>query len=220
MSDLTSRQREILNFIREAVRESRIPPTRTDICQAFGFGSPNAAESHLRALAAKGYIELVPGSSRNIRLLDEAEEALSRQFELPLVGRIAAGGPITAEQNIDSWLRIDPDLFRPRADFLHQIAGDSMIDAGILDGDLVGIHAQPEADNGQIIAAVLPDPATGDDLITLKRYFRRRNLVTLKAENARYAPIEIDLAAAADRDEEQPVFRIAGIFGGLIRAPR
>lgn len=221
-SALTQRQTEILNYLRESLRDNGAPPTRADISRVFGFSSPNAAEQHLRAIAAKGYIELVPGSARGIRLRAEAERVLTLQYELPLVGRIAAGTPVTAAENVDSHVVVDPDLFRPRADFLHQVSGHSMKDAGILDGDLVGIHQQPTADNGQIIAAVMVDRRSGDDRITLKRYFRRGSRITLKAENSdpAYAPIEIDLSSEDSDAEGRPAFRIAGIYAGLIRAPR
>jgi repressor LexA len=222
MSSLTARQSEILEYIRETIRHSGAPPTRADICEAFGFSSPNAAESHLRALVGRGLIELIPGSARGIRLLDQAHQALTVQYELPLVGRIAAGSPITAEQNVETRVVVDPQLFRPRADFLHRVSGHSMKEADILDGDLVGIHEQPDADNGQIIAAVLPDRRTGEDAITLKRYYRRGSKVILKPENSApsYKPIEIDLAEVDPDSQDAPLFRIAGIFAGLIRIPR
>jgi repressor LexA len=161
----------------------------------------------------------MPPSARGIRLLEAAEQALTLQYELPMIGRIAAGTPLTANENIEERLVVDPELFRPRADFLHRVSGHSMQDAGILDGDLVGIHRQDTADNGQIVAAVLPDARTGDDRITLKRYLRRGHRITLKAENSapEYAPIEVDLAHTA---EGGPAFRIAGIYAGLIRRPR
>ena len=219
MSDLTERQSEILDFIRQRIKYEGAPPTRADICTRFNFSSPNAAEGHLRALSAKGYVELVAGSARGIRLTGIVP-SLTQQFELPMLGRIAAGTPLTAQENVEERLVIDPDLFRPRADFLHRISGDSMVDIGILEGDLVGIHAQDSADNGQVIAAVLPDRKTGDDRITLKRYFRKGHKVSLRAENAAagYAPIEVDLSPR-DEDERAP-FRIAGLYAGLIRIPR
>lgn len=172
------------------------------------------------AIARKGFIELVPGNARGIRLLKEEEDAaLSHQFELPLIGSIAAGTPITAETNVDTWLRIDPELFHPRADFLHRVSGHSMKEANILDGDIVGIHAQEDADNGQIVAAVMPHPKTGEDEITLKRYFRRGKKITLKPENSApaYKPLEIDLAPLEGDSQEQTPFRIAGVYAGLIR---
>jgi repressor LexA len=222
MAELTDRQAEILHFIEKQLRHSGMPPTRQDIAEEFGFGSPSAAESHLRAIEAKGYIQIVRGSSRGIRLLAQSRNALAHQFELPLIGRIAAGTPITAPENVDEHVTIDPHLFQPRADFLHRVDGHSMKDADILDGDLVGIHEQGEADNGAIIAAVISEKRTGDDTITLKRYFRRGNRIVLKPENSdpRYKPIEVDLSQLDPETQERAPFRIAGIFVGLIRARR
>lgn len=219
MSDLTQRQTEILDFIRSQLRETGFPPTREDIARQFGFSSKTGAQDHLMAIARKGFIELVPGNARGIRLLREEEAQPSHQFELPLIGSIAAGTPITAETNVDTWLRIDPELFHPRADFLHRVAGHSMKEANILDGDIVGIHAQDDADNGQIVAAVMPHPKTGEDEITLKRYFRRGKKITLKPENSApsYKPLEIDLAPLEGDSQEQTPFRIAGVYAGLIR---
>ncbi len=220
--ELTDRQAEILSFIQKHLRHSGMPPTRQDIAEEFGFGSPSAAESHLRAIEAKGYIQIVRGSSRGIRLLEQSARALAYQFELPLIGRIAAGTPITAPENIDEHVTVDPDLFRPRADFLHRVSGLSMQDAGILDGDLVAIHAQEDADNGTIVAAVVAEKRTSADTITLKRYFRRGKRITLKSENAdpRYKPIEIDLGEVDPESQDRPPFRIAGILAGLIRTRR
>lgn len=222
MEALTDRQAEILRFVRDCLRDNGAPPTRADIAQRFGFNSPNAAERHLRALEAKGYIEMAPGAARNIRLLTDLDEVVALQFELPLVGRIAAGTPITAPDNVETRVVVDPELFRPRADFLHRVSGHSMRDVGILDGDLVGVHAQETADNNQIIAAALWDPRSGDERITLKRYVRRGNKVILKSENSGpgYEPIELDLAALRTAEDERPPFRIAGIYAGLIRASR
>jgi repressor LexA len=221
-SELTERQAEILHFIRKQLRHSGMPPTRQDIAEEFGFGSPSAAESHLRAIEAKGYIQIVRGSSRGIRLLESSQSALAYQFELPLIGRIAAGTPIVAPENVEETVTVDPTLFRPRADFLHRVAGQSMQDAGILDGDIVAIHAQEEADNGTIIAAVISERRTSADTITLKRYFRRGHRITLKSENSdpRYKPIEIDLADVDPESQDRPPFRIAGVFAGLIRTRR
>ena len=221
-TELTDRQAEILHFIQKQLRHSGMPPTRQDIAEEFGFGSPSAAESHLRAIEAKGYIQIVRGSSRGIRLLESSARALAYQFELPLTGRIAAGTPITAPENVDETMTVDPDLFRPRADFLHRVAGESMLDANILDGDIVAIHAQEDADNGTIVAAVIAERRTSADTITLKRYFRRGNRITLKAENSdpKYKPIEIDLSEVDPDSQDRAPFRIAGIFAGLIRTRR
>lgn len=222
MSNLTDRQAEILNFIQKSISRNGRPPTRADISEEFGFGSPSAAEGHLRAIEAKGFIQIIPGTSRGLRLLARASQATAFQFELPLVGRIAAGTPITAPENIEESVVVDPNLFRPAADFLHRVSGHSMKEVGILDGDLVGIHAQPDASNGEIIAAAIADRRSGEEAITLKRYFRRGNRITLKAENSdsKYAPIEINLSVVDEDAQEAPQFRIAGIYAGLIRAAR
>lgn len=222
MNELTERQAEILEYVRQSLRDKGAPPTRADISQTFGFSSPNAAERHLRAIEAKGYIELVSGSARGIRLLDDVLPSLTQQFELPLIGRIAAGTPITATENVESRIVVDPGLFRPTADFICRISGHSMKEAGILDGDLVGIHHQVTADNGQIVAAVIPDRRTGDDQITLKRYYHRGRRISLHSENSApgYEPIEIDLSDLDPETHEPPRFRIAGIYAGLIRIPR
>ncbi len=180
---LTRRQTEVLRLIRTTLRRVGRPPTRSEIAEALGFRSPNAAEDHLRALARKGAIELVPGASRGIRLLDETAEALG----LPVVGRVAAGHPILAAEHIDDHHEVDPALFRPRADYLLRVKGMSMQGVGILDGDLLAVHATPEADNGQIVVARL------DDEVTVKRFRRRGHRVWLLAENPDFAPIEIDL---------------------------
>ena len=195
MQALTPRQREILDFIRRHLEIRGAPPTRAEISEAFGFRSPNAAESHLRTLARKGYIEILPGASRGIRLMDEAG--------LPLVGRVAAGEPILAEENIEDHVQVDPGLFRPRADYLLRVRGDSMIGAGILDGDLLAVHRTPEARNGQIVVARL------EEEVTVKRLRRRGARLLLEAENPDYDPIEVDLRTT-------PV-TIEGLAVGVIR---
>jgi len=142
--DLTPRQQEILDFIRNSLEVFSVPPTRAEIAGAFGFASPNAAEDHLRALAKKGAITLEPGSARGIRLVE--------QLGLPLIGSVAAGSPLLAVENRLGNIRIDPALFTPRADFLLRVRGLSMIEAGILDGDLLAVHRTSEASNGQIVS--------------------------------------------------------------------
>lgn len=195
MAELTERQQEILVLIREHIEETGYPPTRLEIAQALGFASPNAAEGHLRALARKGAIELVPGSSRGIRLLQQG---------LPVVGRVAAGHPILAEQHIDQRLPLDGALFQPRADYLLKVRGMSMRDAGILDGDLLAVHRQHEARNGQIVVARF------DNEITVKRFRRLdRRTVLLLPENPEFQPIEVNLATT-------PLI-IEGIGVGILR---
>ena len=183
MEKLTLRQVEVLDLIRTHISDTGYPPTRADIASELGFKSPNAAEEHLKALARKGAIEMIPGTSRGIRLPD--------MEGLPIVGQVAAGNPILAEENIEDTCDVPPSLFSPRADFLLRVRGDSMIDAGILNGDLLAVHKTPEASDGQIVVARI------DDEVTVKRLRRtksKRN-IRLIPENDHYEPIEIDLAA-------------------------
>jgi len=196
---LTPRQRQVLDLVRENITESGMPPTRAEIATALGFRSANAAEEHLRALARKGVIELVPGASRGIRLKAPAQEAAG----LPLIGRVAAGRPILAEEHIQGRYQIDPALFRPRPHYLLQVHGMSMKNAGILDGDLVAVHRTPEVRSRQIVVARL------DDEVTVKRYRQEGKIVWLMPENADFEPIRIDLA-------EQAVI-IEGVVVGVVR---
>lgn len=213
---LTDKQEKILAFVRDCVRDSGMPPTREEIAREFGYSVRASAEEHLRAIARKGYLDLIPGSARGIRLKDAAQ-AMPVGFFLPLVGRVAAGEPILSADNVESQVAVDPALFRPRADFLFRVQGRSMQDAGILDGDLVGVRQQVVADNGQIVVARLPGRRTGEDELTLKRWFRRGDRVTLRAENAQFAPIEIDLAAGDPETQERAPVAIEGLYVGLIR---
>ena len=169
---LTARQAEILELIRSYIEEEGCPPTRAEIAATLGFRSANAAEDHLRALQRKGYIEMIPGSSRGIRLLDEEAE----EYGLPVVGRVAAGEPILAEQNIEDYCPLEGDAFHPRADYLLRVRGDSMQDIGIHDGDLLAVHRTPRAENGQVVVARL------DDDVTVKRFRLRGSIVRLIAE--------------------------------------
>ena len=192
---LTSRQQETLDFIRNSMEVFSMPPTRAEIAGAFGFASPNAAEDHLRALAKKGAITLEPGSARGIRLVE--------QLGLPLIGSVAAGSPLLAVENRLGNIRVDPALFQPQADYLLRVRGLSMIDAGILDGDLLAVHRTSEASNGQIVVARI-----GDE-VTVKRYKRRGSMVELIAENRDFAPILVNT-------RKEPL-AIEGIAVGLIR---
>lgn len=200
MTTLTERQAEILAMIRDAIEETGMPPTRAEIAQSLGFRSANAAEEHLRALARKNVIELVPGASRGIRLVEE-------DLGLPVVGKVAAGHPILAEQNIERHYRMDPSMFRPKAHYLLTVQGMSMRDAGILDGDLLAIHRTPEVRNGQIIVARL-----NDDEVTVKRYRQRGREVWLLPENPEFEPIHVDLAVQR--------MVIEGVVVGVIRNGR
>jgi repressor LexA len=199
---LTPRQAEVLDLIRRHLAETGLPPTRAEIARRLGFRSANAAEEHLRALARKGAIELLPGASRGIRVVSGEAVATG----LPVIGRVAAGSPILAAEHVEDRYAVDPRLFRPAADYLLRVRGLSMRDAGILDGDLLAVHATPEAQSGQIVVARL-----GDE-VTVKRLTRDRrspHRVVLRAENPDFAPIEVDLR----RDQ----MVIEGIGVGLVR---
>ena len=187
VEELTTRQTEILKLIRRQIEKTGLPPTRAEICEHFGFTSPNAAEQHLRALAAKGVIEMTPGASRGLRLV--AQGTLVPEFSLPVVGQVAAGEPILAIEHIEDHYRVDPSLFRPRADYLLRVKGQSMRDAGILNGDLLAVHRRGRAENGQIVVA-----RVNDEEVTVKRFRQRSTyLIRLLPENADFDPIEIDL---------------------------
>jgi len=183
---LTPRQQQILDLIRRHIGETGYPPTRAEIAGALGFRSVNAAEDHLRALERRGAVQLQKGASRGIRLL----QPFGVGEGLPVVGRVAAGSPILALEHIEEHYRLDPGLFRPRADYLLRVRGESMRDAGILDGDLLAVHQTPEAENGQIVVARL------DEEVTVKRLRRPghwRHRVHLLAENPDFEPIQVDL---------------------------
>lgn len=203
---LTPRQSEILEFIRQALTESGAPPTRDEIARAFGFRSLNAAEQHLQALARKGLIELVAGTSRGIRLKDSVREmmAAAQEVGLPLIGRVAAGSPILAQENVLARPEVDPETFRPRADYLLAVRGMSMRDVGILDGDWLAVHKQAQARSGQIVVARL-----GDE-VTVKRLKLKGTHAELIAENPEYAPIVVDL-------RREPLV-IEGLAVGVIRS--
>lgn len=183
MSDLTSRQRQVLEYIRSHLDDSGMPPTRSEIAEAMGFKSANAAEEHLRTLNRKGVIELIPGASRGIRIKD----SLRDQMGLPLIGRVAAGQPILAEEHIEARYQIDPSLFHPQPHYLLRVKGMSMRDVGIMDGDLVAVHRTPEVRNRQIVVARL------DNEVTVKRYRQEGSVVWLLPENIEFEPIRVDL---------------------------
>ncbi|TLX59454.1 repressor LexA [Stutzerimonas nosocomialis] len=201
MIKLTPRQSEILAFIKNCLEENGYPPTRAEIAQALGFKSPNAAEDHLKALAKKGAIEMTPGASRGIRI--PGFEATGEEAGLPIIGRVAAGAPILAQQHVEESCQIDPTFFHPRADYLLRVRGMSMKDVGIFDGDLLAVHTTREARNGQIVVA-----RVGDE-VTVKRLKRDGKKVWLLAENPEFAPIEVDL--------EQQELVIEGLSVGVIR---
>jgi repressor LexA len=199
MRDLTPRQKQILLLVQKTMQESGMPPTRAEIAKTLKFRSANAAEEHLRALERKGVIELLPGMSRGIRLKDSMRE----QFGLPLVGRVAAGQPILAEEHIEARYQIDPSLFKKPPHFLLRVHGMSMRDAGILDGDLVAVHRTPDVRTRQIIVARL------DNEVTVKRYRQEGHRVWLMPENPEFSPIQVDL-----REQE---LAIEGVVVGVVR---
>lgn len=206
-ADLTPRQAEILDFIQRFIAETGMPPTRADMARELGFRSANAAEEHLRTLQRKGVIELLPGTSRGIRLLDSSHtisgDSANDEEGLPLVGRVAAGQPILAAEHIEARYRLDLALFNPRPHYLLRVQGMSMRDAGILDGDLVAVRRQPDVRNGQIVVARL------EEEVTVKRYRQTGTTVTLLPQNPDYQPIKVDLKA------EHLV--IEGVVVGVIR---
>jgi len=199
MRELTPRQKQILEMIQEFISDTGMPPTRAEIARHLGFKSANAAEEHLRALQRKGVLDLLPGASRGIQLKD----SLRDQMGLPLIGRVAAGSPILAQEHIETHYKIDPQLFSPKPHYLLRVHGMSMKNAGILDGDLVAVHRTPEVRSRQIIVARI------DDEVTVKRYRQNGSLVSLLPENDEFKPIEVDL-----REQE---LVIEGVVVGVIR---
>jgi repressor LexA len=209
MIKLTARQEEILNLIREAIENTGFPPTRAEIANHLGFKSANAAEEHLQALARKGAIEISPGTSRGIRLLGPAVESIAMppavlMMALPLVGRVAAGSPILAQEHVEATYSVDPAMFSSKPDFLLKVRGWSMRDAGIMDGDLLAVKKVDSAKNGQIVVARI-----GDD-VTVKRYKKTGSLIELLPENPDFKVIRVDPAV----DE----FVLEGLAVGLMRS--
>lgn len=200
MRPLTKRQAQILELIKVFIKDTGMPPTRAEIAQTFGFKSPNAAEEHLKALSKKGVIKMKPGASRGIQLIEEAEP---EQLGLPLIGRVAAGEPILAQEHVESHCRIDPLMFKPAADFLLRVNGMSMKDIGIMDGDLLAVHRTQVAENGQVVVARV------DDDVTVKRFEKAGKKVFLHAENDDFSSIEVDL--------KNESFNIEGLAVGVIR---
>ena len=198
MLKLTARQQQVLDLIKRNIDETGYPPTRAEIANELGFKSANAAEEHLRALARKGAIEMIAGASRGIRL----PEAMTG---IPIVGRVAAGNPILATENIEDYWNVPSDFFSPSGDYFLRVHGESMRDIGILDGDLLAVHSANTARNGDIVVARI------DDEVTVKRFQRGADsaLVQLFPENPDFSVIEVDL-----RDQE---FAIEGLSVGVIR---
>lgn len=199
MKPLTARQSQIFDLIKEKISDTGMPPTRAEIATFFGFKSANAAEEHLKALAKKGYIEMLPGTSRGIRLAEQFVE----ETGLPLVGRVAAGEPILAQEHVEDRYQVDGNLFHPAADYLLRVNGESMKDIGILDGDLLAVHQTSDVQNGQVIVARVEED------VTVKRFKKEGNLVYLHAENEDFAPIKVDLTSQH--------FNVEGVAVGVIR---
>ncbi|BDT68376.1 LexA repressor [Comamonadaceae bacterium OS-1] len=207
---LTARQQQILELIQSAIARTGAPPTRAEIANTLGFKSANAAEEHLQALARKGAIELVSGTSRGIRLKSDTLRSINEsrlhnaitQLALPLIGRVAAGSPILAQEHVDQTYHVEASMFRHKPDYLLKVRGMSMRDIGILDGDLLAVQSATDAKNGQIVVARL-----GDD-VTVKRLRRTKNLIELLPENPDYPTIVVN-------PEES--FAIEGLAVGLIR---
>ena len=213
---LTARQHQILQLVQHAIARTGAPPTRAEIAAELGFKSANAAEEHLQALARKGVIELVSGTSRGIRLKGAGRQGLRgdafsmslpgmAQLALPLVGRVAAGSPILAQEHVDQTYHLEPSLFAERPDYLLRVRGMSMRDAGIMDGDLLAVQSARDARNGQIVVARI------DDAITVKLLKIGKDRIRLLPRNPDYAPIEV----APDQD-----FAIEGLYCGLVRPNR
>ncbi|XKE47199.1 transcriptional repressor LexA [Halomonas organivorans] len=207
---LTPRQQNVYDFIVKTMNDLGYPPTRAEISRALGFKSPNAAEEHLRALERKGVIRVIRGTSRGIRLPAQEPEPVQASpgaeeppQGLPIIGEVAAGSPILAAEHIDRYCPLPPDYFTPRADYLLRVRGLSMKDVGILEGDLLAVHRTERVRDGQIVVARL------EDEVTVKRFHRQGHRVTLEAENADFAPIEVDL--------RQDALDIEGIGVGVIR---
>ncbi|ASP40270.1 repressor LexA [Bacterioplanes sanyensis] len=197
MTKLTQRQQQVLDFVRSSLEATGFPPTRAEIAKQLGFRSPNAAEEHLKALARKGAIEIMPGASRGIRIVEEEQPGL------PIIGRVAAGSPILAQEHVEDYCDIPASFFKPTADFLLEVHGDSMQDIGIMNGDYIAVNKRTTARNGEIIVARV------DNEVTVKRYEKKRSKVFLHAENSAYQPIEVDLKTTE--------FAIEGLYVGVIR---
>ncbi|MCP4468847.1 MAG: transcriptional repressor LexA [Proteobacteria bacterium] len=197
MEKLTQRQQQVLDLVKQYIDDTGYPPTRANIAEHLGFKSANAAEEHLKALARKGAIEMIAGTSRGIRL--------PASSGLPIIGRVAAGNPILAEAHIEDYCALPASFFKPSADYFLTVHGDSMIDVGIFDGDLLAVHRTPVAASGDIVVARI------DDEVTVKRLEKtnKRHILQLLPENRDYSPIKVDLKSQD--------FAIEGLSVGVLR---
>ncbi|MCK6265758.1 transcriptional repressor LexA [Vibrio sp. ZSDE26] len=200
MKPLTARQQQVFDLIKSKIDDCGMPPTRAEIARELGFRSANAAEEHLKALARKEAIEIIPGASRGIRIL---LEAANEEEGLPLIGQVAAGEPILAQEHVETHYKVDAGMFKPQADFLLRVNGESMKNIGIMDGDLLAVHKTQDVRDGQVVVARV------DDDVTVKRLERKGATVLLHAENEEFSPIEVDLTAQH--------LAIEGIAVGIIR---
>ncbi|GAL16257.1 SOS-response repressor and protease LexA [Vibrio astriarenae] len=200
MKPLTPRQQQVFDLIRSKIDETGMPPTRAEIARELGFRSANAAEEHLKALARKEAIEIIPGASRGIRIL---LEAANEEEGLPLIGQVAAGEPILAQEHVETHYQVDPGMFKPQADFLLRVQGESMKDIGIMDGDLLAVHKTTDVRNGQVVVARV------DEDVTVKRLENQGDRVLLHAENEEFDPIVVDPTYQS--------LEIEGLAVGIIR---
>lgn len=203
MIKLTKRQSDVMDTIREFIAETGFPPTRAEIAKKLGFKSPNAAEEHLKALCKKGAIEILPGASRGLRIIEDAANDANPELGLPIIGKVAAGFPILAQENVDSHVQVPATMFSPQADYLLSVNGMSMKDVGIMEGDLLAVHKTTTVRNGQIVVARI-----GDE-VTVKRFEKKGNTIRLIAENEEFNDIMVDL--------ESEEFAIEGLSVGVIR---
>jgi len=202
MIKLTQRQSDVMETIRDFIDETGFPPTRAEIAAKLGFRSPNAAEEHLKALAKKGAIEMLPGASRGIRIIESPSD-INPELGIPIIGKVAAGYPILAQENIASHVNVPASMFSPQADYFLSVTGMSMKDVGILEGDLLAVHKTTAVRNGQIVVARI------NDEVTVKRFEKKGNIVRLIAENEEFNDIVVDL--------ESQEFAIEGLSVGVIR---
>lgn len=202
MKPLTPRQQQVFELIKDKIEVTGMPPTRAEIAKELGFRLANAAEEHLKALAKKKAIEIIPGASRGLRILLQ-DDAANDSEGLPLIGQVAAGSPILAQEHVEAHYQVDPNMFRPQADFLLRVSGESMKDIGIMDGDLLAVHKTQDVHDGQVVVARV------DDDVTVKRLERKGATVLLHAENEEFSPIQVDLTSQH--------LAIEGIAVGIIR---
>jgi len=196
MIKLTTRQQQVLDLIKDSIKDTGFPPTRAELASTLGFKSPNAAEEHIKALAKKGVIEILPGASRGIKIVEKDQG-------LPIVGSVAAGSPILATEHIDEYIDLPSDMFYPSADYLLRVNGMSMKNIGIYEDDLIGVHKTDRIRNGDVVIARI------DEDVTVKRYERKGNAIYLHPENEDFNVIEVDPTACH--------FEVEGVYVGVIR---